>query len=709
MRHALESLMSPRSVAVLGASPREGALGNSVIQNLVNLKFPGEIYPVHPSGAKVCGISSHANLTSLPHQAECVVVCLSADKVTDALEEAHACGVRSAVIFASGFAETDEAGRRLQARLEAFASRTGMKICGPNCLGLVNLPARISLYSAALSANIPAGDVAIVSHSGSGCIVLSSTGRFGISHLVSVGNAAALDMAQYLDYLAYDDATRVAALFVESIRDPRAFESAARKMQSAGKPVVALKVGQSEKGAAATAAHTGSLAGAGKVYESFFRRCGVIAVQDLDELIETVVLLRSTTIKPVGNGVAVLNVSGGEVALTCDVAQRLGVNLPDLSEATKTRLRSILPSFGHAANPLDVTGVGVFDMTIYEGGVRALAADPAISFLAVSQDCPAGLGERQAENYRNIAKTVAAVAPTLEKPVVFYSNVAGGIHPRVSEPLIAAGVPVLQGARNSLLALKHAFELALPVGGSETGCRVSTIEKWTELLAIGRPLTERESKLFLADHGLPVTREDFAGSPEEAGKVAERLGYPVVMKIDSPDLPHKSDVGGVKLDLRSAENVAKAYGEMMETVSRLVPEARLNGVLIQEMVREGTEIIAGVTNNGPFGMALVVGAGGVLVELLQDSALELAPVSATGAKTMIGSTRVGRLLKGYRGAPAGDIEALSRVLAALSSVAVAYADLIEAIDLNPITVATEGKGVRIVDALIVPKKTSLSP
>ncbi|MGN6768836.1 MAG: acetate--CoA ligase family protein [Rhizobiaceae bacterium] len=701
--HPLDVLMAPRSIMVLGASPREGALGNTVVKNLIQSGYKGEIHPVHPTAPEVCGIAAFASVSAIPRPVECAVVCLSADKVLSALEEAAAHGVGAAVIFASGFAETDAEGAARQRALSELAERTGMKICGPNCLGLANIHQSIPLYSAALPETLEKGDVAVLSHSGSGCIVLSSTGRFGISHLVSVGNAAVVDVDQYLDYLADDDATRVAALFIETVRNPEAFAAASLRMREAGKAVVALKVGRSDKGAAATAAHTGSLAGAAAVYDDFFRRCGVIAVEDIDELVEAVELLRAMRRKPTGKGIAVLNVSGGEIALTCDVAQRIGLDLPELSPATKQKLEQILPSFSRAANPLDVTGVAVFDMAMYAGAIEALAGDQSVALVAVSQDCPLAIGKKQSQTYGAIADTVARLSQSLPCPVVFYSNVAGGIHPRIAEPLLAARVPVLQGARASLLAIKRFLNQNDTVFDDERP-RIAADPKWIARFTTGEPLTEREAKRFLGDAGLPVTREALATSATEARDAAVKIGFPVVLKVESVDLPHKSDVGGVRLDLRTLEAVEAAYEEIVRNVGAKAPKARIGGVLVQEMAGKGTEVIAGLTRQDPFGMAVLVGAGGVLVELIGDSALALAPISPRRADDLIAGTKVNRLLAGFRGAPAGDVAALARLLSWLSDIAVAYGDVIEAVDLNPVHVGPGGSGVRILDALIIPRR-----
>lgn len=703
--HPLNSLMKPRSIAVLGASPREGAPGNTVIRNLIAAGYPGEIHPVHPVAAEVLGLPASQDLDAIGTAPECVVVCLSAEKVVPALEVASATGVRAAVVFASGFAEAGKEGEARQTALRSLSDRTGLLVCGPNCLGLANITDGIPLYSAALPDTLEKGDVAILSHSGSGCIVLSSLGRFGVSHMVSVGNGAVVDVDAYLDYLADDPATRVAALFIETVRNPSAFAAAVSRMRRAGKHVVALKVGRSEKGALASAAHTGSLSATSAVYDDFFKSCGVISVDDIDELAESVVLLRALRTRPQGKGVAIMNVSGGEVALTCDIAQQVGLELPPLTNKTQRKLSEVLPSFATVANPLDATGVAVFDMDMYGACVRALAEDENIAVVAVSQDCPTGLGVKQAETYRAMTKTIAALAPTLSKPVIFYNNVAGGVHPRVEEPLTGSEVPALQGARASLLSIRRMLDTLNASAGLAEPVEIPAADpKWVRRFSLASgPLTERESKAFLAEAGLPITRELLATTAEEARRHAETLSYPVVLKIESPDLPHKSDVGGVKLNLHNGPAVESAFREIMDNVARNAPSARISGILVQEMIQSGVEVIAGVNREPPFGMSLVFGAGGVLVELLRDSALAIAPVSQMRAAELVSHTRISKLLRGYRGAPAADVDALCNVLSRLSAIAVAYGDVIEAIDLNPIYVLARGQGLRIADALVVPR------
>ena len=700
--------MRPRSIAVLGASPRANTLGNNAVANLLRFGYTGSIFPVHPSAQEVAGLQAYANLASLPQAPDCAVVALSSDKVVATLADAAVRGVRAAVVFASGFAETNEAGKALQKEVLALCERTGLVICGPNCLGLVNVTDRISLYSSSVPESLRAGGLAVVSHSGSGCIAISTLGRFGMSYMVSAGNAAVVDMAEYLEFLATDESTRVAALFMEQMRDPARFERAMAAMHRAGKPVIALKVGRSAKGAVASAAHTGSLAGSAEAYADFFRRNGVIAVDDLDEMAESIALMLAVRTLPRGDGLGIISVSGGETAMLCDVADRTGVKLPDPGDAAKARLRAALPGFGTASNPLDTTGNAVYDVSVYEACMEALASDPGISLVAVAQDCSPGLSELGSGNYRRIAQTVATVASRLDKPVAFFNPTAGGLHPHVIQPFQNTDVAVMQGARASLIAIRRMFEYAriLHCGTPELPAARKADPAWRARLESGAPFTEREAKQFLASCGIPVTRESLAKTEKEAVTAAASLGYPVVLKIESPDIAHKTEVGGVRVGLGDSAAVAAAYRAILADVKGKAPNASIAGVVVQEMVSGGVEMIAGLSQCAPFGMGIVAGSGGVLVELVKDTALSLVPIDQTRALELIRSTRAHKLLHGFRGAQPADIDALADLLVKLSSIATAYGDLIEAIDLNPVSVLPAGHGVRVLDALVIPRKTS---
>jgi acyl-CoA synthetase (NDP forming) len=701
---ALTPLLKPGSVAIIGASPRENTLGNNVVVNLQRYGFAGRIFPVHPSAPEVAGLRAYRAFADLPEAPDCAVLAVSADKVLASLEEGVARGLKAAVIFASGFAELGDEGLALQRRLQAFCEETGLLVCGPNCLGLVNVHERVSLYSSGIPEGMRDGGLAVVSHSGSACIALSTLGRFGMSYIVSVGNAAVLDMADYLQFLAADPATRTVALFMETLRDPASFAAGMRAMHEAGKPVIALKVGRSEKGAAASAAHTGSLAGNWDAYSAWFSREGVIAVDDFDELCESVALALKVRKRPRGDGLAMIAVSGGETSLVADLAERAQLRLPDLAPGTVARIKAVLPAFGSVGNPLDTTDRGVYDsQNVYAGSIRALAADPAIGMIAVVQDCSPGLSTRGANNYRRIAQTVADASREVDLPVVFFNPTAGGTHAHVVEPFEGTEVAVMQGARASLLAIRRFFDWASFARRAQA-VAPAAIPAWAERLRRGDPFTERESKAFLAAHGVPVTAERLAKTADEAVAAASAIGFPVVMKIESAQIPHKTEAGGVRVGVRDEGAVREAFGQVMSSAKAFAPRAQLEGVLVQEMVTGGVETIAGLSRQPPFGMGIVFGTGGVLVELVQDAALALAPLAPAEARELIARTKAARLLAGYRGSPAADVEALASLLAALSGIGAAYPEVLEAVDLNPVSVLPAGKGVRVLDALVIPRK-----
>ncbi|WP_256856551.1 acetate--CoA ligase family protein [Variovorax sp. KK3] len=700
----LAPLLRPASVAVLGASTRPEALGHRVMKNLIAVGYPGRIFPVHPSAVEVEGLGCFRDLRSLPEVPDCVAVALAADRVVEALDEAARCGIRAAVVFASGFAETGAEGGALQAQLAELCERTGLIVCGPNCLGLSNVHGRMALYSAPLPVPQQAGAVAVASHSGSACVALSSTGRLGLSHVVSVGNGAMLDVDDYLGFFAADPATRVAALFMESVRHPARFVEAARRMREAGKPVVVLKVGRSAAGAAASAAHTGSLAGSHAAAADFFHRAGVVLVDDMDELIETCALMAQDNPAPSGEGIAVINISGGEVALTCDLAQEAGVEFAALGAPTLDALRRCLPSYATPGNPLDATGTAVSDPAMYAGAIRILLADPKVATLAVSQDCPPGLSPQAAKNYGALADAAAQVSREVDKPIVFYSNIGGGLHPATIAPLAGTQVAALQGARASLKAIAHFLAWhawqADAEAESASAAPAAADPAWTSRFASGQPLSEYEAKRFLSEHGIRVTRESRAADAAQAAQAAMAIGFPVAMKVDSADIAHKTEAGGVRLHLTNEADVRAAFEEMMVTVRQRVPDARIDGVVVQEMVSSGIEMIAGLSRQAPFGHALIAGSGGVMVELLRDSSLALLPVDTARAHALVEQTRAARLLDGFRGAPPADRAAFEQVLVQLARIGELYGEHIEAIDLNPVAVLPSGAGACALDAWI---------
>jgi acyl-CoA synthetase (NDP forming) len=697
---AMTALMAPRSVAVIGATERADAASSFVMRNLIAQGFAGRILPVNPKGGSIFGHAAATSLAALDETPDVAVIGIAADRVNVALREAAEAGIKAAVVLASGFAELDEEGRNRQAELVAIAAQHGMAVCGPNCLGLFNLNSGAALYSSTLSSALKRGTLALVSHSGASAIALGNTGRVGLSHIVSSGNSAATDLPDYIRWLARDDATKVIGIVVEAIRDPQAFADTMETVHAAGKTVIALRAGRSAGGQRATAAHTGALAGSNEAYASFFRRTGVVEVGDMDDFVETATLFSGVKPRPPRKGVAVIGVSGGGVAHVADIADETGLELPAFAPETIATLKTLLPPFASPQNPLDTTGVVFADASIYSRVLETVAADPSVGVIVAAQDAPPGLDAATAAEYVSIAGAVAGFAGATSLPTVLMSNLSAGHHPAVRTA--AEGAIVLNGTRASLNAIRALLEPRTRSDLSRPGGAAAE-PRWTAMLADGKRLTERDAKAFCAAHGMTVTREALAKRADAAAEAARSIGFPVAMKIESPDLPHKTEAGGVRLGIASEDAARATFDEIMRNARAFAPEAKLHGVLVQEMVTGGAEALLGLARHEPFGLGMVVGVGGVLVELVADAAFELLPVDRALALKMIGRTKLAQLLAGYRGGPRADIEALAATMVALSDLASAYGDRIEAIDLNPVAVLPAGKGVRILDALVIPR------
>jgi len=700
---SLQALLAPRAVAVIGATERQGASAFYVMRNLSENGYAGRILPVNPKGGTIFGRPAAPSIAALSERPDVAVICIAAAQVNAALEEAGRAGIKAAVVLASGFAETGAEGQARQHELAAIAQRYGMAVCGPNCLGLFNLHTGAALYSSTLVQGMRKGALALVSHSGATALTLSNCGRLGHSVIVSAGNGAVTDVPDYLLWLAQHEATRVIGVVLESIRDPAAFRVAMAAVQDAGKSVIALRVGRSDAGQRATVAHTGALAGSSDAYASLFRQTGVVEVSDMDEFVETAALFTELRSRPKRRGVAVIGVSGGGVAHVSDIAEENGIDLPAFSSQTVARLVAILPDFATAQNPLDTTGIVFADASVYSRVLDAVAADPGTGLIVAAQDAPPGLDDRTSGEYFGIVGAVAEFSRAGAVPTVLISNLSAGHHPAILG-CINGSVPVLNGTRSALRAISHVLPRRGPVLDRMPPPGLPPDARWLARLVPGAVLTEREAKHFLADHHLPVTRETFAATAAEAVVAAEAIGYPVVLKIESPDLPHKTEAGGIRLNLRDDAAVRSAFEAVIASARRFAPTADLRGVVVQEMVTGGVEAIVGISRHEPFGPGMVVGLGGVLVELIDDAAFELLPISHDLARDMVGRTRLGRLLAGYRGAPAADVPALCNLIVGLSRLINSYGDRIDAIDLNPVSVLPQGRGLRILDALILTRR-----
>lgn len=703
----LSPLLDPKGIAVVGASPRCGSAGRLVLENLLHLGYRGPIYAVHPWHQEVMGVPCFPDLGALPERVDMVAVLLAADKVLPVLQSAVEGGIRAAWVLASGFAESGPEGQARQTELTRFAAETGLLLCGPNCIGFANLADRVATWSVALSPATNPGNVSMVVQSGAVALGFANLARFGFRYLVSSGNEAGLDSADYIGYFVQDPKTQVILAFLEGIGSPERFVAAAKAAAKVRKPILLVKVGRSEVAQRAVRAHTGSLAGSDAVFDAVCRQLGVIRLETLDELVEAAELFRTSPL-PAGNGIGLLSLSGGQIGLVADLAQDLALDFPSLSDGARAELGRVLPAFSAIANPLDAWGSGNLEET-YPACVDVVSREAAVHLVAISRDTPPKVASREIEQSLAVAEAAVRVREETGKPVLLFSNVAAGFHPDVKQRLDAGGVPYLQGTREALRAMQAflsygAFQRARREKSELPSVRPVDldVDGWRRRLQ-EHPgdFSEVETRELLAACGIRGPRELVASTEGEAVAAADQIGYPVVLKVHSPDIQHKTEIGGVRVGLQDEDAVGQAFRQVTAAARSHYPAARLQGVLIQEMVTSAVaEVILGLMQDHDFGPIVVYGSGGVLVELLHDSSLRQPPFDHAEALAMIEETRGAILLRGFRGSPPADVAALADALVRLSWLAADLGDLLAALEINPLMVLPAGQGVVAVDALL---------
>lgn len=678
----LSPLFSPHSIAVIGASPKGGA-GSIVIRNLQRLGFAGTIHPVNPKYADVLGYPCHPSLETIPGPVDCAAVLLGDKAILPILKTAHARGVKGVWAFASGFAETGEQGAAMQREIRDFCRETGLLFCGPNCVGYANITDGVGMYSAPLPRAFRKGSIGVIAQSGAVLLALGNSPReAGFSRLISSGNEAALGLADYMDYLVDDPKTAV----------------------------IALKVGRSELACLVAATHTGAIAGSDRTLDAFFRRWHVIRVNTLDELLETSILFSGLRGAPTtSRRVGMSTVSGGEMGMLADICSDYGLEFPPLSEEGKAGLRNVLPPYAPLANPLDAWGSGDLKEA-YPASLSILAREPAVDLLIVSQDMPSNMADEQIAQFSDVAAAAVRARADSGKPVVVVSNISGGIDPSIRKILDDGGVPALQGSTEGVGAVAAWLDWnrALP---EETDPPLPLpADLLAELDTCGGIVPYALSTRVLAHFGITALCERLTQTPEEAKAAAEAIGYPVALKGISPDITHKTETGLVKLNITDAGALRQAWDEPERSMNLHHPDARREGMLIQSMVTgDVVETIAGVNRDPAFGSAVVVGLGGIFVELLRDVSLELAPLSPARAKAMINRLQAAKLLQGFRGKQPADIAALEETLVRLGRMAHALGERLVSLDLNPLMVLPEGQGVRIVDIVMQARPSGDSP
>lgn len=697
----LNKLLKPTSVAVIGASEKEG-FGGDVCRNILSyVEDRSHVYFIHPKRDSVFGVPCYKSISDVPENVDLMVICTSQKTVIPLLQEGAKKGVGGAVVFASGYGEVGTAeGKQNEAELIATAKELDIAVMGPNCAGFVNYIDNVQAFAFISAKRDRKGSVGVVSQSGQLCLSMMDDPGMRFSYNISAGNGKIVQMEDYMDFLVDDEDTKVVSIYIEGVKNADKFAAVLKKAAEKRKPVVILKAGRSAKGGAIAASHTGSLSGSDASFDAVLKKFGAIRVDDLEELIAMSLMLSTMKRMPEKATFASMNLSGGETGICADVGSLNGIEYPDFTEETLKKLKEQLPSYASPNNPLDMTASLSYDADLYAGALRTVMDDPNIGMVLIGYTLLLEIADPCIHYmYKGIEKVVQEKGGNC-KPIAMIPFAENTRNPEYQEKLFQIGVPVLPPPVYAFKLLRHLADFI--AYEPET----KTLE-----LAVGHPkseetqaLSEHESKQELKVYGVPVPDEVIVTSKEEAAQFAKNHPGPLVMKVESADILHKSDVGGVKLNVCGPEAAEKAYEEIMESVTAKRPDAHINGILTVPMLDAGVEIIIGVNNDPQFGPMIMVGMGGVFVEVFKDVALYPAPLKEEEALEMLKSLKSFKLLNGYRGTEKCDIKALCQTIVAISNYAQANKDVLKELDINPLFVYPEGKGVGVADALIVKRK-----
>lgn len=704
-RHAeLECMFAPKSVAILGVSPKESAFGSKTLSNLEMAKFGGRIYPVNSKYEMIGDRQCYASIRDLPETPDCVIIAVPRESVEQMVIECAERRVGGIIIYTSGYSETGKLGRaEQQARLTQISNESGVRILGPNCFGVLNFKIGFrasfgSVEDAVLPAPRPEA-IGLVSQSGALGFALSQATEHGMSfsHVLTCGNACDVDVADEISYLADDPNCKVIACVFEGMPNPRRIIEAADIAHAANKPVIIYKMATGEKGAVAAMSHTGSLAGSNAAYSAAFRRAGIITVDNFEAVVETASFFAKAT-RPKSSGVAVVATSGGACIMAADKAELHNVPLPQPAAVTREVLERVVPEFGSARNPCDVTAQVIGSPESLRDCVDALLSDDTYGALVVPLPYAYAVAAERLKLFSAAAKKyqkiVCAVWITewLEGPSALEIELDQNVAMFRSMDRCFATLAAWNEREYWLRAQPR--KLARTAGKDCVLIAAKLLESAKNTI-----LTEREAKKVLSAYGVSVVTEDLVQSDDDAVASAIGMGYPVAMKVESPDIPHKTEAGVIRLNLKSDAEVRFAYKEIMASANNASLQPRINGVLMQTMVSNGTEIMIGGRVDPLFGPLIVVGFGGIFVELLNDTVLELAPINHKEALNMLGRLKGKEVLTGFRGLEPVNLETLAEVVCRLSELIADQQEFISELDVNPLICS--GESIIAVDALIV--------
>ena len=695
-------LLSPKSIVIVGASADYSKFTGRTVKYLLKYRYPGKLYAVNPGRAEVSGIPCFPSVKDLPEAVDTAFIQIAAKAVPGVIEQCIEKQVKSIIIHTAGLGESGEEGKRTQERIKAQIREAGIRVVGPNCAGIVNMTENMILSPIACYEinDLPVGRIGLISQSGglTGAYVSRAADRgIGFSYVISTGNEMDLGVSEFAHHLLRDENTDAIAIFLEALRNVEMFRDVAVEAMKRRKPIVVLKVGRTEVGARAAASHTGALTGADTIYDAFFRQYGIVRVETLEDLFEVPALFCKTK-PPKGRNVGIITTTGGGATIVLEAAAQAGLRFPPPSDSTIREATAFLPSFAAKANPMDVTMSGTGGG--FKKGLELLMKDDTfdmiVGVVGTSSQFEPHLG----------VQPIVEVCRDAKKPLAAFCNPNAVDALRLFE---ANGIPSFRTPESCGRALGCLVKYgeALDEFNREKGRRQAAdpnspaaAEARKILGNAGGILNEYDSKRILSAYGIAATQEKMTGDVEEAKQAAKEIGYPVAMKVMSADIPHKTEAGVIELGVRSENGLVAAYGELIAKAKRFKADARIDGVLIQEMAAKGVELIIGMKRDAGFGPVIMFGLGGIFVELFKDVAFRVLPISLSDAREMVGEIKGTKLLNGYRGMEKLDCEAIAETLMSVARLSLDLGEEIRELDINPLIVYPRGKGIRVVDALI---------
>ena len=707
MKPNLHPLLNPKLIAIIGVSNDPSRIGGRIFRYLRNHGYEGDIFPVNPKYKEIDGIKCYPDIASIPSEIDVALIAVPEQSVLSVVEEAGKAKVRSAIIYSAGFSELGDRGRIKQEKLKQVAEERGMMICGPNCVGIIGFHNRTAM-SFSQFLDIPElipGEIAFISQSGAlgGAILNRIQDRsIGISYFISTGNEAVLESSDFIEYLLDDPHTSVIMALIEGLRDAEKFLRVAELALKKKKPILVMKVGKTESGSKAASSHTGSMTGSDLVYDAVFKQKGVIRVEEVEDLYLTASALAKCQ-RPKGNRVGIITTTGGGGVILTDKLVEMGMSLPELSPETVAKLSEAKASFGIVKNPLDLTAQVVNDPLLFPKSIETFIQDENLDMIIVALAMVAGERSRERASY------IIQTARSTDKPILTWWA-SGSLSTPGMKMLEESRVPLFTSPHRGVKALHALVQYSTFLRNDDDGTSPtippsanhrSNIERF--LQTSSGVLTEDEGKEILSYYGIPVPQERLGRNLEEIKGIAAGIGYPVALKITSPQIIHKTEAGGLKLSIKTENELIKAYGEIIRDVKGYRPDAEIKGILVQEMVPPGREVIIGVIQDPQFGPMIMFGLGGIFVEVLKDFSLRHAPLKERDAWEMVREIKGNKILEGVRGEKKSDQEAIVRALMAVSQMAVDLKGVFSEIDINPLVVYPEGGGLKAVDCLFLKK------